>query len=65
MTDVQRLSAFRVTLNNAASVVFLSGAGESTESGIPDFQSKDGLYRTVHQDNRETHYCTGKGREAL
>ena len=26
-------------------IVFLGGAGVSTESGIPDFRSKDGLYR--------------------
>ena len=25
-------------------MVFLGGAGVSTESGIPDFRSKDGLY---------------------
>ena len=36
MTDEQRISAFRVMLNNAASAVFLGGAGVSTESGIPD-----------------------------
>ena len=32
-------------LHNSKSIVFLGGAGVSTESGIPDFRSKDGLYR--------------------
>ena len=32
-------------LHHSKSIVFLGGAGVSTESGIPDFRSKDGLYR--------------------
>ena len=44
MTDDEKLSAFRVMLSSAASAVFLGGAGVSTESGIPDFRGKDGLY---------------------
>ena len=43
------LSAFRVMLRNAASVVFLGGAGVSTESGIPDFRSRDGLYHKTEK----------------
>ncbi len=31
-------------INTAQSVVFFGGAGVSTESGIPDFRSADGLY---------------------
>ena len=31
-------------INNAQRVLFFGGAGVSTESGIPDFRSKDGLY---------------------
>ena len=32
-------------VEEAEHIVFLGGAGVSTESGIPDFRSKDGLYR--------------------
>lgn len=31
-------------INNSKKIVFFGGAGVSTESGIPDFRSKDGLY---------------------
>ena len=32
-------------IESSGHIVFLGGAGVSTESGIPDFRSKDGLYR--------------------
>lgn len=32
-------------ISNSKRIVFLGGAGVSTESGIPDFRGKDGLYR--------------------
>ena len=36
---------FEQFLEESRSVVFFGGAGVSTESGIPDFRSEDGLYR--------------------
>lgn len=41
MEEVQKLKEFIDDSNN---IVFFGGAGVSTESGIPDFRSKDGLY---------------------
>ena len=38
---IQRL---RELIKNSNNIVFFGGAGVSTESGIPDFRSKDGLY---------------------
>ena len=31
-------------IDNSENIVFFGGAGVSTESGVPDFRSKDGLY---------------------
>jgi NAD-dependent deacetylase len=39
-----RVAALRETVLGSDRVVFFGGAGVSTESGIPDFRSKDGLY---------------------
>ena len=38
---IERLNAF---VQDSKAIVFFGGAGVSTESGIPDFRSKDGLY---------------------
>ncbi|MBO4888824.1 MAG: NAD-dependent protein deacylase, partial [Firmicutes bacterium] len=31
-------------IDESKKIVFFGGAGVSTESGVPDFRSKDGLY---------------------
>ena len=41
MTNLQQLKQW---INESKSAVFFGGAGVSTESGIPDFRSVDGLY---------------------
>lgn len=45
----QKIEQFREILSASQSVVFLGGAGVSTESGIPDFRSKDGLYHKTEK----------------
>ena len=35
-------------------IVFFGGAGVSTESGIPDFRSQDGLYHQKYKYPPET-----------
>ena len=42
MTDPQ--TTLQQWVNESRSLVFFGGAGVSTESGIPDFRSTDGLY---------------------
>ena len=47
-------------IKNSKRIVFFGGAGVSTESGVPDFRSKDGLYNSNISDNPEyllSHEC--------
>ncbi|MDR1748899.1 MAG: NAD-dependent protein deacylase [Spirochaetaceae bacterium] len=39
-----KIELLRRLVENSRSIVFFGGAGVSTESGIPDFRSTDGLY---------------------
>lgn len=40
-----KIEALQDIVDTSEHIVFLGGAGVSTESGIPDFRGKDGLYR--------------------
>lgn len=40
----EKIETLRTFINESENVVFFGGAGVSTESGVPDFRSKDGLY---------------------
>ena len=41
---MERLETLRAWIEESKRIVFFGGAGVSTESGIPDFRSVDGLY---------------------
>jgi len=41
-------------IEGSNSIVFFGGAGVSTESGIPDFRSVDGLYNQKFEYDPET-----------
>ena len=45
---------YKERLKKANSIVFFGGAGVSTESGIPDFRSVDGLYNQKYKHPPET-----------
>ena len=45
MNDIEKLQKFIDESNN---IVFFGGAGVSTESGIKDFRSNNGLLYWVH-----------------
>ena len=40
----QQIEQLKTIIDNSNNIVFFGGAGVSTESGIPDFRSVDGLY---------------------
>ena len=42
--DNSQVSILQQIINKSKAIVFFGGAGVSTESGIPDFRSVDGLY---------------------
>ena len=42
--DEQKVAELNRIVRECNHIVFFGGAGVSTESGIPDFRSKDGLY---------------------
>ncbi len=51
MTELERL---RQWIAGSGNIVFFGGAGVSTESGIPDFRSTDGLYHQQYAYPPET-----------
>ena len=46
MTDIEKLQQI---VDESDNIVFFGGAGVSTESGIPDFRSVDGLYNMKYK----------------
>ena len=44
-----KIQQFKELINQSNNIVFFGGAGVSTESGIPDFRSKDGLYNQKYK----------------
>ena len=44
MEETEQLKRFLDMVHESDNIVFFGGAGVSTESGIPDFRSVDGLY---------------------
>ena len=46
--------ALQRLVDGAEQIVFFGGAGVSTESGIPDFRSVDGLYNQQYKYPPET-----------
>lgn len=51
---MQGKETLQAWLRESRNIVFFGGAGVSTESGIPDFRSVDGLYRQQYRYPPET-----------
>ena len=48
------MATFKELVDRSSRIVFFGGAGVSTESGIPDFRSQDGLYNQKYSVPPET-----------
>lgn len=46
---MDEITVFKDIIQNSQKIVFFGGAGVSTESGIPDFRSVDGLYNQKYK----------------
>ncbi|AFS00680.1 NAD-dependent protein deacylase [Lentilactobacillus buchneri] len=51
-------SKLQAEFDNAKRIVFLTGAGVSTASGIPDYRSKNGLYTNDKSDKPAEYYLS-------
>ncbi|MDR1620464.1 MAG: NAD-dependent protein deacylase [Clostridiales bacterium] len=47
-----QIDTLKALITNARRVVFFGGAGVSTESGIPDFRSEDGVFKALSRYGR-------------
>ena len=45
----EKIEALQKMIDESSRIVFFGGAGVSTESGIPDFRSRDGLYNQKYK----------------
>ena len=45
----QKTDKLAKMIQESKNIVFFGGAGVSTESGVKDYRSKDGLYNTVRE----------------
>lgn len=52
--DQEKCKTLQDWINASQRIVFFGGAGVSTESGIPDFRSQDGLYHQQYDVPPET-----------
>ncbi len=50
----EQIAALKQMTDKSTNIVFFGGAGVSTESGIPDFRSEDGLYHQKYKYPPET-----------
>ncbi len=54
MEQIKGIETLQNWISESSNIVFFGGAGVSTESGIPDFRSQDGLYNQTYDEPPET-----------
>lgn len=53
-----QIDELQTAVTNAQKIVFLTGAGVSTPSGIPDYRSKNGLYTNDNSQHSAEYYLS-------
>ena len=48
----ENIKKLKEIIDGSDNIVFFGGAGVSTESGVPDFRSVDGLYNQERSEER-------------
>ena len=46
---MSKISQLQEIINSSDNIVFFGGAGVSTESGIPDFRSESGIFKSLEK----------------
>ena len=54
LMNMEKIRQLQEMIDGSDNIVFFGGAGVSTESGIPDFRSQDGLYHMKYKYPPET-----------
>ena len=54
----EKIKKLKEIIDGTDNLVFFGGAGVSTESGIPDFRSTDGLYSQKYDFRRKPSSAT-------
>lgn len=53
---MNEISALQEIIDNSDNIVFFGGAGVSTESGIPDFRSENGVFKSLEKYGHSPEY---------
>ena len=51
MDNSSKIETLKKWIDESDNIVFFGGAGVSTESGVPDFRSVDGLYNQKYDSS--------------
>ena len=58
--NAENIARLQKMIDQSSSIVFLGGAGVSTESGIPDYRSVNGLYYQKFKYRNRKNRCSHK-----
>ena len=54
--NMTKISQLQEIINDSDNIVFFGGAGVSTESGIPDFRSEKGVFKSLEKYGHSPEY---------